>query len=176
MARVTSFACGTALALGDFLCLPLHFGKRSWCLIEAIRSAVQTGLYVCDYTTKPNMTCAPLLTHLRDGMQHLSDEIEGEDQRKRFQDYIRKGLIATSSGDAAQRLLADGPSRKRAPRYSKDVQSISCISLISEFVSPHLLLVFVPTSILLRVYTSGSDTILSKGAREQIIVVYGVQP
>ena len=85
------------------------------CLVEAIRSAVQTGFYVCDYTTKPNMTCAPLLTYLRDGMQHLSDQIEGDDQRKRFQDYFRKGLIATSTGDAAPSVRADEPSRKHAP-------------------------------------------------------------
>ena len=87
------------------------------CLVEAIRSAVQTGFYVCDYTTKPNMTCAPLLTYLRYGMQHLSDQIEGDDRRNHFQYYILKGLIATSTGDAAPSVVADVPSRKHAPIY-----------------------------------------------------------
>ena len=85
------------------------------CLVEAIRSAVQTGFYVGDYTTKPNMTCAPLLTYLRDGMQNLSDQIEGDDQRKKFQDYLRKELIATSTGDVEPSVRADEPSHKRAP-------------------------------------------------------------
>jgi hypothetical protein len=55
------------------------------------------------------------LTYLRDGMQNLSDQIEGDDQRKKFQDYLRKGLIATSTGDAAPAVRADEPSRKHAP-------------------------------------------------------------
>ena len=55
------------------------------------------------------------LTDLRDGMQNLSDRIEGDDRRKKFQDYFRKGLIATSTGDAAPSVRADEPSRKHAP-------------------------------------------------------------
>ena len=123
------------------------------CLVEAIRSAVQTGFYVCDYTTKPNMTCAPLLTYLRDGMQHLSDQIEGDDHRKRFQDYLRKGLITTSTGDAAPSVRADEPSRKRAPIYSKYSQFFLYIFLTSAFLSRHLLLLFVIPSVSLDYYS-----------------------
>ena len=29
------------------------------CVLEGIRSGIQTSFYICDYSTKPNMTCAP---------------------------------------------------------------------------------------------------------------------
>ena len=83
------------------------------CLITAIRSGVQTGFYVRDYTTKPNMTCAPLLADLRDRIQHLSNQMEEESNRRKLEELLRKGLLERSGGDASQSLPADEPSRKR---------------------------------------------------------------
>ena len=75
------------------------------CLVEAIRSGVQTGFYVCDYTTKPNMTCAPLLAHLRDGIQHLSNQMEDESNRRKLKEVLRKGLVEHFGGDASHSVL-----------------------------------------------------------------------
>ena len=61
------------------------------------------------------MTCSPLLAHLRDGMQSLSDQIEQDKNNKRLQDFISKGLIAGKAEHAAPGQSADEPARKRVP-------------------------------------------------------------
>ena len=52
-------------------------------IIEACRSSIQTAFYTCDYTTKPNMTCAPLLKCLGDGMEGLEATLKEEEDKQR---------------------------------------------------------------------------------------------
>lgn len=56
-----------------------HFKNRIVeSVIESVRAAIQTGFYTCDYTTKPNATCAPLLQHLAGGMKALEQQMQNE--------------------------------------------------------------------------------------------------
>ena len=59
------------------------------------------------------MTCAPLLLHLRDGIQQLTNQMEEESHRRKLEEFFRKGFVEHSGGDASQSLPADEPSRKR---------------------------------------------------------------
>eukprot|EP00434_Breviolum_minutum_P030294 symbB.v1.2.026795.t2/scaffold2707.1/size72648/3 len=36
-------------------------------------AGIQTSFFSCDYTTKPSLTCGPVLKHLTHGMQKLED-------------------------------------------------------------------------------------------------------
>ena len=44
-------------------------------LVEGLRSGIQTSFYTCDYTTKPSLTCGPVLKHLTTGMQRLEERM-----------------------------------------------------------------------------------------------------
>lgn len=47
-------------------------------LVEGLRSGIQTSFYTCDYTTKPSLTCGPVLKHLTTGMQRLEERMQVE--------------------------------------------------------------------------------------------------
>ena len=47
-------------------------------LVEGLRSGIQTSFYTCDYTTKPSLTCGPVLKHLTTGMQRLEEQMQVE--------------------------------------------------------------------------------------------------
>ena len=47
-------------------------------LVEGLRSGIQTSFYTCDYTTKPALTCGPVLRHLTVGMQRLEERMQVE--------------------------------------------------------------------------------------------------
>ena len=47
-------------------------------LVEGLRSGIQTSFYTCDYTTKPALTCGPVLRHLTVGMQRLEERMQME--------------------------------------------------------------------------------------------------
>ena len=56
--------------------------------MEGIRTGIQTSFYTCDYTTKPSLTCGPVLKHLTHGMQKLEDTMRAEaeqEEAKRLQ-------------------------------------------------------------------------------------------
>ena len=58
------------------------------CVVEGIRTGIQTSFYTCDYTTKPSLTCGPVLKHLTHGMQKLEDAMRAEaeqEEAKRLQ-------------------------------------------------------------------------------------------
>ena len=54
-------------------------------LIEGLRSGIQTSFYTCDYTTKPALTCGPVLRHLTVGMQRLEEKMKIEAETLEFQ-------------------------------------------------------------------------------------------
>ena len=40
-------------------------------VVEAMHASIAAMFYACDYATKPNMVCAPLLVAIRDGLRRL---------------------------------------------------------------------------------------------------------
>ena len=46
----------------------------------AMKTSIQAMFYACDYSTKPNMVCAPLLVAIRDGLRRLEDRLKEEDE------------------------------------------------------------------------------------------------
>ena len=58
-----------------------------------VRSSIQTGFYVCDYATKPNATCGPLLDYMRDGMERLEIELRNEDDTARLRNLVAEGQL-----------------------------------------------------------------------------------
>ena len=48
--------------------------------VEGMRNSLQIMFYICDYATKPNMTCAPLLVAIRDGVKRLEVELKKEQE------------------------------------------------------------------------------------------------
>ena len=44
-----------------------------------MKNCIQVMFYACDYSTKPNMTCAPLLVAIRDGIHRLEAELQAEE-------------------------------------------------------------------------------------------------
>ena len=90
----------------------LH-GYVKECVVEGIRTGIQTSFYTCDYTTKPSLTCGPVLKHLTHGMQKLEDTMRAEaeqEEAKRLQlSYplppLQEGRGLTSEQREARRRL-----------------------------------------------------------------------
>lgn len=57
-----------------------HYVKE--CVVEGIRTGIQTSFYTCDYTTKPALTCGPVLRHLTHGMRALEERMQAEAQQE----------------------------------------------------------------------------------------------
>ena len=49
-------------------------------IVEGMKSTIQAMFYACDYSTKPNMTCAPLLVAVRDGIGRLEEQFRLEEE------------------------------------------------------------------------------------------------
>ena len=90
----------------------LH-GYVKECVVEGIRTGIQTSYYTCDYTTKPSLTCGPVLKHLTHGMQKLEDTMRAEaeqEEAKRLQlcyplPPLQEGRGLTSEQREARRRL-----------------------------------------------------------------------
>jgi hypothetical protein len=54
--------------------------------VESMASSIAAMFYACDYSTKPNMTCAPLLVAIRDGIKRLEQALEEERERDRLEE------------------------------------------------------------------------------------------
>jgi len=55
---------------------------------ESMASSIAAMFYACDYATKPNMVCAPLLVALRDGLARLEAKLEEEAQQERLEQLL----------------------------------------------------------------------------------------
>ena len=52
--------------------------------------------YACDYSTKPNMTCAPLMVAIRDGVRRLEEQLQQEEEEARGAEIAESlGLAVT---------------------------------------------------------------------------------
>ena len=48
--------------------------------VNIMKQSGQAMFYACDYSTKPNMTCAPLLVAVRDGIRRLEERLRVEEE------------------------------------------------------------------------------------------------
>ena len=62
-------------------------------VVEAMRSAVQIGFYVCDYATKPNVTTGRVLQYMHRGMQRLEKELQEKEHAKRILEMEAAGVL-----------------------------------------------------------------------------------
>ena len=91
------------------------------CVIEGIRSGIQTSFYICDYSTKPNMTCAPLLKNMAHGMEQLDATLKEEAAQMKLEELLRQGLLHGKhlTGHSADNGLPEGPPLKKT-KVSKE--------------------------------------------------------
>ena len=58
-----------------------------------MRSATQIGFYVCDYSTKPNVTTGRTLQFMHRGMQRLEAELQEKEHVRKVLDMEASGLL-----------------------------------------------------------------------------------
>ncbi|CAL1153389.1 unnamed protein product [Cladocopium goreaui] len=93
-------------------CRLLH-GYVKECVVESIRTGIQTSFYTCAYTTKPSMTCGPMLKHLTHGMKNLEEKMQAEAEQEEAQRLqlayplpaVREGRGLTAEQREARRRL-----------------------------------------------------------------------
>ena len=52
-------------------------------VVGSMKNSMQAMFYARDYSTKPNMTCAPLLVAIRDGVRRLEERLREEEEAAR---------------------------------------------------------------------------------------------
>ena len=55
-------------------------------VVDCMKNTIQVMFYACDYSTKPNMTCAPLLVAIRDGIRRLEEQLQKEEEDARAEE------------------------------------------------------------------------------------------
>ena len=104
------------MRIGDRL-LPAtlrRFTQRVKTLIrESMASSIATTFYACDYATKPNMVCAPLLVALRDGLARLETKLREEAEHERVEELKaelagKQSSVAVDSGKQSSLAVDSG--------------------------------------------------------------------
>ena len=74
-------------------------------VVDSMKNSIQAMFYACDYSTKPNMVCAPLLVSLQSGMKRLEQALEEERVQERLEELAKETL----DGAAASTIPEDAP-------------------------------------------------------------------
>ena len=83
--------------------------KMKTLIVEGMKNSMQSMFYACDYSTKPNMTCAPLLVAVQQGIQRLEEWLHLEEEKARQEE-----ILAASPGKKSQPAAGDqAPGRRR---------------------------------------------------------------
>ena len=78
-------------------------------VVDMMASSIAATFYACDYSTKPNMTCAPLLVAIRECIAKLEEQLEVErEEQKRTEEALAK-MTDPNSTQAS-------PSQSQAPQ------------------------------------------------------------
>ena len=91
--------------VGDRLLSPLQRRFKGWVrgmVVEAMHASIAAMFYACDYATKPNMVCAPLLVAIRDGLQRLESSLEAEREEEN-----QERLACRQAAGAGDQLALD---------------------------------------------------------------------
>eukprot|EP00435_Cladocopium_sp_Y103_P072880 s366_g41.t1 len=83
-------------------------------LVERLRSGIQTSFHTCDYTTKPSLTCGPVLKHFTMGMDRLEKQMKLEDKAPENRSVLEAGLEAPFSLRSTKNVLS--PEQQEARR------------------------------------------------------------
>jgi len=80
-------------------------------IVDGMKNTIQTTFYACDYSTKPNMTCAPLLVAVRDGIHRLEETMQQEEEDAKSAELAATGGAKTvpETADKAQKTSACRP-------------------------------------------------------------------
>ena len=85
---------------------------------ESLASSIAIMFYACDYATRPNMVCAPLLVALRDGLARLEASLRGEAENERLEQLAAVtgdgDNLADTVGDSACSSRPTLPSKRRS--------------------------------------------------------------
>ena len=90
-------------------------------IVEAMSATIAATFYACDYSTKPNMVCAPLLVAVRDGLRKLEQTLDEERERMRLEEL---GL------DGAGPVIASQPLQDRSSSAATGIAP-ACASEVS---------------------------------------------
>ena len=108
---------GDAARVGDRFLSPVQqslYGHLKENLVEGLRSGIQTSFYTCDYTTKPSLTCGPVLKHLTTGMQRLEQQMNEEAAKTENEALLQTAPVAPLGALHKQGVLS--PEQQEARR------------------------------------------------------------
>ena len=88
-------------------------------VVECMKNCIQVMFYACDYSTKPNMTCAPLLVAIRDGIHRLEEELQAEEEDAKAAALADQLGVKNSQSAEASVAGSDGKVR-RVPTKLED--------------------------------------------------------
>ena len=66
--------------------------------VVALHSSIAGSFDACDFSTKPNTVCAPLLVGLQSGMRRLEQVLEEERVKERLAELSTEMALAEGSG------------------------------------------------------------------------------
>ena len=81
-------------------------------VVECMKNCIQVMFYACDYSTKPNMTCAPLMVAIRDGIHRLEEELQAEEEDARAAALADELGVKHSPSAEASVAGSDGKRRR----------------------------------------------------------------
>ena len=88
-------------------------------MVEAMAATQAATFYACDYSTKPNMTCAPLLVNLQKGIEKLERTLAEEHEKDRLEEMRVTGVAFAVKADGSSVDAQMEFGEKRAPNTSQ---------------------------------------------------------
>ena len=104
-------------------------GFKKWVeniAVESMRSTIAATFYACDYATKPNMVCAPLLVAMRDGVARYDQQIKEEEEKRRGEEMEMadgQGALACENGRQRSKKELEMEAGKRLIRMHTAAQN-----------------------------------------------------
>ena len=88
-------------------------------VVESMKNSIQAMFYACDYSTKPNMNCSPLLVAIRDGLKRLEDWMRAEEEEAKSEELVQQLAQCTTAARLSP-TVASKQSRKRKLSKEED--------------------------------------------------------
>lgn len=111
--------------IGDRLLSPAERRFKQYVramLVEAMAATQASTFYACDYPTKPNMTCAPLLENLQNGMRKLEQTLAEEREKERLEELRATSVSLEMRADGASVSAHIEYAGKEKPHAAEAVQ------------------------------------------------------
>ena len=88
-------------------------------VVDTMASSLAATFYACDYSTKPSMTCAPLLVAIRDGLRKLEEQLEAEREEQRLEELRAERRDPNSSADLPAQTQQQQPGQQENPQQKR---------------------------------------------------------